>query len=64
MAHQRKELAWQLAIAGDNQKMKKFRDQALGAMDLRVFAYMKPGTPYVQFIPSVAIFFTPMQQQN
>mmetsp|Transcript_19869 Transcript_19869/g.41819 ORF Transcript_19869/g.41819 Transcript_19869/m.41819 type:complete len:258 (+) Transcript_19869:108-881(+) len=58
-ASQRRELAWQANAGGNAQLTKDFCDQALGAMDLRVFAYMKPGTPYVQFLHSAATFFHP-----
>lgn len=50
------ELAWQAAVAGDTSKQKSFRHEVAQIMDLVAFGFMRPSSPYIQILHSVATF--------
>ena len=51
------DLAWQAQLPGDAASIKAFRNEALQQMELRVFAYMRPHSPFVHLMHSAATFF-------
>ena len=53
------DLRWQRDVDGDNTKVKAFRFETLQSLDLRVFAYMRPASPFIQLFHSAATFYTP-----
>lgn len=50
------ELAWQSTIASDSTKQRAFRNEVTQIMDLVGFGFMRPSSPYVQILHSVATF--------
>ena len=44
------DLAWQAAVAGEKQKLKEFRTEALQRNGLTVFAFLRPGSPHIQLL--------------
>lgn len=50
------DLAWQSGVANDAAKMKSFRIEATQQVDLVPFAFMRPSSPYVQILHSVATY--------
>ena len=51
------DLAWQARLPGDAASIKAFRNEALQQMELCVFAYMRPHSPFVHLMHSAATFF-------
>ena len=50
------DLAWQAAVAGEKQKLKEFRTQALQRDSLLVFAFLRPGSPHIQLLHAVGTY--------
>lgn len=50
------DLAWQAEVKGDATKIKSFRIEATQQVDLVPFAFMRPASPYVQVLHSVATY--------
>lgn len=51
-----RELGWQSAVAGDNARSKSFRQEVTQQVDLTAFGFMRPSSPYVQILHSVATY--------
>ena len=49
-------LHWQSEVGGDNAKIKSFRQEVLQQLDLTAFAFMRPGSVYIQVLHSLATF--------
>jgi hypothetical protein len=50
------DLAWQAAVGGEKTKLKEFRSQALQRDGLTVFAFLRPGSPYIQLLHAVGTY--------
>ena len=53
----RDDLAWQSFDSSNATAIKVFRSEALQQVELRVFAYMRPHSPFVHLLHSAATFF-------
>ena len=53
------DLLWQQQVEGDPLKIKAFRTEVLQQVDLVVFAYMRPASPFVHLLHSAAPFSVP-----
>lgn len=51
-----RDLKWQSAVGGDTTKQKAFRQDATQQFDLVGFGFMRPSSPYVQILHSVATY--------
>ena len=51
-----RELGWQAAVGGDNAKVKLFRQEVTQQVDVTAFGFMRPTSPYVQIIHSIATY--------
>ena len=54
---EKEELKWQRDVHGDATKGKAFKAEILQAMDLRVFAFMRPKSAFITLVHSSATFF-------
>ena len=52
----RSSLEWQSSVQGDTARIKNFRTEVLQSRDLITFAYMRPGSAYIQFLHSASTF--------
>lgn len=50
------DLKWQSAVGGDATKIKAFRQEVTQQVDLVAFAFMRPSSPYVQILHSIATY--------
>jgi hypothetical protein len=50
------DLAWQSAVAGDATKIKAFRQEVTQQVDIVPFAFMRPASPFIQILHSVATY--------
>ena len=50
------DLTWQSAVAGDTTKIKTFRQEVTQQVDLVPFAFMRPASPFIQILHSVATY--------
>ena len=51
-----RELQWQSAVNGDTTKQKSFRTDVTQQVDMVVFGWMRPSSPYVQLLHSIATY--------
>lgn len=51
-----RELLWQSAVTGDSTKQKSFRTDVTQQVDLIVFGWMRPSSPYIQLLHSIATY--------
>ena len=51
-----RELGWQSAVAGDNAKSKSFRQEVTQQVDVTPFGFMRPTSPFVQILHSIATY--------
>lgn len=51
-----RELGWQAAVAGDSQKCKSFRQEVTQQVDTTPFGFMRPSSPFIQILHSVATY--------
>lgn len=51
-----RELIWQSAVAGDTTKIKSFRQEVTQQVDMTAFGFMRPSSPYVQILHSIATY--------
>ena len=51
-----KELKWQSGVAGDTTKCKSFRLEVTQQVDVTPFGFMRPSSPFVQVIHSIATY--------
>ena len=52
----RSSLEWQSSVQGDTARIKNFQTEVLQSRDLITFAYMRPGSAYIQFLHSASTF--------
>lgn len=50
------DLRWQSAVAGDATKIKAFRQDVTQQVDLVAFAFMRPSSPFIQVVHSIATY--------
>lgn len=50
------DLAWQSAVAGDSTKSKAFRQEVTQQVDTVPFAFMRPSSPFIQILHSIATY--------
>ena len=53
------DLHWQQEVRGEPAKIRAFRSETLQQLDLRVFAYMRPTSPFIHLLHSGATFYVP-----
>ena len=53
-----RELGWQSAVAGDSSKIKSFRIEVTQQVDITPFGFMRPTSPFVQILHSIATYAT------
>ena len=53
------DLAWQQQLEGDPIRIKTFRTEALQQVDIVIFAYMRPSSPFINLLHSAAPFSLP-----
>lgn len=51
-----RELGWQSAVAADTAKMKAFRLEVTQQVDVTPFGFMRPSSPFIQVIHSIATY--------
>ena len=54
----KRELGWQSAVAAENGKIKSFRIEVAQQVDITPFGFMRPSSPLVQILHSVATYAT------
>ena len=51
-----RELGWQAAVKGDSAKIKLFRQEVTQQVDVTPFGFMRPASPFIQVIHSIATY--------